>query len=302
MEEKRLTCLFFFSFAHMGSLRTLQFVNKLNKYKEHMQCIGVHIPAYEFEKDEQMIRAAAQKYDLESPIMLDHNRAFSAQFQNQWLPRIIIVGKCGELIFDHIGEGGHTEIETAIQQAILSEEANAQLPEIPPETPIGGGLCYRTSHDIYLGYIHEKYATKEEIGVHEEAVFTQDDRRVKEGEVGLHGHWKVEREYIEHTKTLPIATEHIMVAYSAFSANVIAEPLRSGIKLMIDLDGKPIPEDLAGEDIAYTKEGQSIVKLDFARAYRVIDGDTYHRGQLKIRVKEEDIRLYAVVYGGCRNM
>lgn len=286
----------------MGSLRTMPFFNSLKKYNKHLQCIAVHTPAYEFETEEHIIRAGAEKYGLQSPIMLDHDRAFSAQFQNQWLPRIIVLKKDNQVAYDHIGEGGHTEIETAIQQEILNEGAEAKLPEIPPELPIGGGLCYRTSHDVYLGYTHEKYATKEEVAVHQETVFTQDERKVEEGEVGLHGHWKIERDYIEHTKALPIATEHVAVSYSAFSANIIVEPLRAGACLYIDLDGRPVPEDLAGEDIEYTKEGQSTVKLDFARAYRIIDGDTYHKGQLKIRLKEADIRIYAIVYGGCRNM
>lgn len=302
-DQKAVTSFFFFGYAHMGSIRTAEFFESLKKYEQFLKRVTVHIPEYEFEKEENNTRAALQKYGLEeTDVILDHELAFSAQLHNQWLPRIIITNKQGEIAYDHIGEGGHVEIEEAIQQEILKADQSVRLPEIPPETSIGGGLCYRTSQDMYLGYLHERYATKEEAGANQEEVYTQAERKVEEGELGLHGHWKIEKEYIEHTKTLPIASEHLTVQYSAFSVNIITEPLRSRIEIIVELDGRPIPEDLAGEDLTYNKEGHSIIKLDFPRAYRAIDADTYHRGQLKIRTKDADVRFYAILYGGCRNM
>lgn len=295
-----VSCLFFFGYANIGSIRTFAFFKHLARYKD-LQRIGVHVPEYPFEHDQSHVRAALQHYGLENPVLLDHGFEACALFNNQWLPRMIVIGADGGILYDHIGEGGHVEIETAIQQALLSLGAT-NLPTIPSEPSLGGGLCYRTTPDIALGYVHGSFLAKEEIIPFEEVVYTQTDKVPKEQVAGVHGHWKLEKEYIEHTKTLPIASEHIAFLYSAFSVSLVAEPLRHGLTLFVDLDGKPLPEDLAGEDISYTKEGQSVVALDMPRLYRLIDGDTYHRGHLKIRVKEADIRLYGMIFGDCRNV
>lgn len=295
-----VTCLFFFSYANMACVRTFSFFERLSKYNA-LRVIGVHVPEYEFEAEEVHVRAALQHYGITAPILLDHNFEVCAQFQNQWLPRFIVIGADGVIAHDHIGEGGHAEIERAIQHALL-KAGETNLPDIGPDEVFGGGLCYRTTNDILLGYTHTQFETKEETIPFEEVAYTQGDAKKREGAVLLHGHFRLEKDYVEHTRSLPLASEFLAVFYSAFSVNIVAAPLRHGVELFIDLDGRPVPQDVAGEDISYNKEGQSIVKLDFPRAYRIIDADTYHRGQLKVRMKDADIRCYALIFGGCRNM
>lgn len=296
----KVTCLFFFSYANIACVRTFEFLRRLQKYKS-LQIVGVHVPEFAFEHDMGHVRAALQRYGLTFPVLLDHAFEACAVFNNQWLPRILIIDADGSIVYDHIGEGGWAATESAVQQAFL-RNGEEGLPEIPPDSPIGGGLCYRTTADLALGYVHGVFETQEEIVPFEEAVYTQTQKPSKEKVVGVHGHWRVEKEYLEHTRVLPLASEYLMFLYNAFSVNVVIEPLRHGLEVYIDLDGKPLPEDLAGEDVTYTKEGQSIIKLDLPRIYRVVDADTYHRGVLKMRVKDADMCFYAVMFGGCRNM
>jgi hypothetical protein len=188
-----------------------------------------------------------------------------------------------------------------IQKELLRAGAKG-LPLIPPENSLGGGMCYRTTDDLSLGYVHGTFASQEVLVPHEEQAYTQPKESQKEGVAAVQGHWKLEQEYIEHTRELSTWSECLTLVYSGFSVNIVIEPLRHDAEVCIELDGRPVPEDFFGEDLVRASEGHTKIKLDFPRTYRILDADTYHKGELKIRVNQADIRLYGVFFGGCRNM
>lgn len=299
--KRSVSLVFFFGVTNMASVRTLPFVQALVQRYPALKLVGVQVPEYAFEADETMVRAVLERHAVTFPVLLDHERKACGAFQNQWLPRIFLIGPDGAIVYDHIGEGGHAELEMKIQQLLLQAGAT-NLPTILPEEPLGGGICYRTTADLSFGYVHGAFAFEEVLAPHEERAYTHKQRSQKEGEVALHGHWRIEQDYVEHTREVAIWSEYVAFQYSAFSVNLVAEPLRHGIEVSVELDGKPVPQDSAGEDMTYNDQGQSMLVFDLPRVYRVIDADTCHKGELKMRVKGADIRLYGAVFGGCRNM
>ncbi len=299
--KRAISCIFFFSYTNMNCIRAFDFMSGLRLRYPTVKFIGVQVPEYGFEKEEGYVRAALEKYHLSMPTLLDHDFEACKAFEVRGLPHFFVLGTDGSVVFDHAGEGAFSEIETHIQQEVLRAGGKG-LPLIPPENSVGGGMCYRTTEDLSLGYVHGAFVAQESLVPHEEQAYTQPKESQKEGVVVLQGHWRVEQEYIEHTREVAVWSEFVSVVYSGFSVNIVVESLRHDAEICIELDGRPVSEDLFGEDVVRSSDGRSKVKIDFPRTYRIIDADTYHKGELKIYVKQADIRLYGIFFGGCRNM
>lgn len=293
----------FWTYSCVNCLRTLPHVNRWHDtYAEKgLVVIGVHTPEFDFEKDQKNVEAALKKYKIKYPVVLDPDYKIWKLYANRWWPRKFLVDSTGAIVYDHVGEGGYAETEQAIQKA-LTQIGQEDLPVIEPDASVGGGICYRTSPETYLGFLRGRYGNAGKFVPKEEGVFTDEAGDREEDLVYLHGHFSIQGEYVEHTKKLATASEYIAMKYSAFSVNLVMENTqgRSSV-VQVELDGQPLPEDMAGEDV-YFEKGKALVKVTQSRMYRLVDSDTYHRGTIKLKVVDAGVKFFAFTFGGCRGM
>ena len=307
LRMKRLTgkvvLIDFWTYSCVNCIRTLPHLNEWHdKYADKgLVVIGVHTPEFDFEKDQKNVEAAVKKYKVKHPVVLDPDYKIWKLYANRWWPRTLLVDATGAIVYDHVGEGGYAETEQAIQKALIGI-GQEDLPVVEPDAAIGGGICYRTTPETYLGFLRGRYGNAGRLAPKEEQVFTDVTADREEDLVYLHGHFVVHGEYVEHTKKLAAATEYLAMKYSAFSVNLVMERTqgRSSI-VQVELDGHPLPEDMAGEDV-YFEKGKALVKITQSRMYRLIDSDTYHRGTVKIKVADAGVRFFAYTFGGCKGM
>jgi thiol-disulfide isomerase/thioredoxin len=289
----------FWTYSCINCVRTFPHLRRWHELYESkgLVIVGVHTPEFEFEKDELKLKEALAKYKIDYPVAMDNEYRVWNLYQNKWWPRKFLIDSNGLVVYDHIGEGGYAETEHAIQKA-LKEIGAEDLPNIPPDESLGGRVCYRVTPELYLGYIRGKYANLEKIHAHEEFAYTTSE--IKEDEIPyLNGHFKIESEYIEHSRAVPSASEFVGVRYSAFGVNLVIDPgMAVGGELIMELDGKPLPEDMLGED-AEIVDGRSVIKLDKARVYKLINSEVYHKGVLRVFIKNAGVKLYAFTFNGC---
>jgi len=293
----------FWTYSCVNCTRTFPFLQKWHKrYADKgLVIIGVHTPEFEFEKQEENVRAAIKRAGIEYPVVLDSEYKIWNLYANRWWPRKFLVDSTGSIVYDHIGEGGYEETERAIQDA-LRAIGGEEFPEIDPDEGPRGGVCRHTTPELYLGYVRGRFGNEEVAHPGEEHAFT-DAGEYNDDVPYLHGHWQLGPESIQHTRKLAHANEYLALRYSAFSVNlVMGLTKRKTGAITIEIDGHPLPEDMAGEDVRIQKDGTAKVTIRDHRMYRLVDAETYHKGTLKIKIAADNIELFAFTFGGCKGL
>ncbi len=288
------------TYSCVNCVRTLPHLKRWHDLyaKKGLVIIGVHTPEFEFEKDEDNVKTAIQDAEIKYPVVLDPDYTVWHLYANKYWPRKFLVNKAGYITYDHAGEGGYAETEMEIQKA-LKEIGATDLPAIGPDDSLGGGLCYRTTPETYLGYLRGHLGNMGEVLPDTEEAFTDTGKHIDDTPV-LHGHWKVGAEGIEHTKKLATAHEYLALKYSAFSVNLVMGSTNGKTAVVeVELDGKPLPKDMAGSDVRYAKDGRAEVTICDPRMYRLVNASMYHRGTLKLKTSSPNVRMFAFTFGGC---
>lgn len=298
----KVVLLDFWTYSCVNCIRTMPKLKAWQELyeKKGLVIIGIHTPEFGFEKDQKNVESAIKKFGIKYPVVLDNNYKIWNLYNNKWWPRKILIDKSGNIVYDHIGEGGYAETESAIQKALM--EAGAKdLPAIEPDMSVGGGVCYRTTPEIYLGFIRGRFGNVGTFIPGAESDFT-DLSNHEDDVIYLHGHWQVGKESLTHARKLSSTSEYMLLKYSAFSVNLVAGSLNNKIaEIEIELDEQPLPEDMMGEDVEMIK-GKAVLKINQSRMYKIIDSDVYHQGKLRLKTGANNLEMFALTFGGCQGM
>ncbi len=290
----------FWTFSCVNCQRTLPHVKRWYKtYKDKgLVIIGVHSPEFAFEKEELNVKAAMAEAGIEYPVVLDPKFAVWNLYANKYWPQKYLVNSTGYIVYDHAGEGAYAQTELEIQKA-LTEIGVKDLPAIGPDDSISGSVCYRTTPETYLGYLRGHIGNMGDVLPDMEEAFT-DKGAHKDDVPYLHGHFKIAAEYVEHSRATALPNEYLALKYSAFSVNLVfgtADGKTATIE--VELDGKPLPEDMKGEDVRIKKDGRAELIVKDGRMYKIVNAKVYHRGTLKLKMVSGQPRMFAFTFGGC---
>lgn len=292
----------FWTYSCVNCVRTIPTIKNLYKMYTSfgLTVIGVHSPEFDFEKDEANVRTAISEHGIEYPVILDNDFKIWNLFANRVWPHVFLIDRKGTIVFDHAGEGGAGAIAAAIQSA-LADAGATHMPIVAPDRTVERGVCHRTTPETYLGYLRGALGNAHDILPDSDAAF-DDDADHEDDTPYLHGHWRQSSEYIEHTRSLPSATEFLRIQYSAFDVNLVMGALDNREAVIdVTLDGKPIPATMAGTDIVIDESGKTHIHLTNHRMYSIVRGDHYHSATLKLNLKTAGVRMYAFTFGGCRS-
>ncbi len=126
----------FWDFCRPNSLRTLPYMKAWHeRYAERgLRTIGVHSPGFDPARDEQAVRDAVARLDIEYPVLIDSELEVWQEYENAgWPARYLFDGRA-RLFEYHYGEGGYVETERAIQE-LLGVEREPLQPLRPEDAP-----------------------------------------------------------------------------------------------------------------------------------------------------------------------
>lgn len=290
----------FWTFSCVNCLRTQPALNRWHKLyaDQGFVIIGVHTPEFAFEKLEKNVDRAVADLGIKYPVVLDPDYKIWHLYANQYWPRKFLIDKHGYIVYDHIGEGGYQETELAIQKA-LKETGVRDLPIVPPDTSGDGGRCYKTTPETYLGFLRGHLGNPQAYLPDMEEVFA-DEKHHKDDLPYLFGHWTATAEYVEHSRKLPVANEYLLLKYSAFSVNLVMGTNNGRTAVVeVELDGLPLPKDLAGDDVRLGRDGRATVTLKEHRMYKLVNAKMYHKGTLKLKTASGNVQMFAFTFQGC---
>jgi hypothetical protein len=143
----------FWDFCRPNSMRTLPYVKGWHeRYSEQgLRVIGVHCPGFDPSREEQAVRAAVARLEIDYPVLIDSELEVWQDYGNEgWPARYLFDGRA-RLSEYHYGEGGYEETELAIQE--LLGVKREPLASLRPEDVPGAALQPQTEDQpgVYCG-------------------------------------------------------------------------------------------------------------------------------------------------------
>ena len=118
---KKVILIDFWTYSCINCQRTLVYIEGwYQKYKDKgLVIIGIHTPEFGFEKEIENVQNAVKQFKLTYPVVLDNDYGTWHAFANSYWPRKYLIDIEGNIVYDHIGEGGYEETEKEIQKAFM---------------------------------------------------------------------------------------------------------------------------------------------------------------------------------------
>jgi thiol-disulfide isomerase/thioredoxin len=252
----RVVLVDFWTYSCINCIRTFPYLKAWDQRyrKDGLTIVGVHTPEFPFEKDPGNVAEAIESNGIRYPVAQDNEFATWNAYGNQYWPAEYFIDAQGKVRYAHFGEGEYDEKEEVIRE-LLAEAGD----RVGKKRAGGRGIAASegvTTPETYLGaaradrYVNSDFA----LGVHD---FSAPDE-VPADHFAYRGRWRVGADSSRAeggSLDLDFGARRVYL--------VIGSPGQKR-KVRVLLDGKPIPAEMAGEDVrdgAVTVSGQRLYSL-----------------------------------------
>lgn len=249
----------FWTYSCINCQRTTPYLNEwYARYRDKgLVIIGVHTPEFSFEQKYDNVKAAVEKFGIKYPVVLDNDYSTWRAYRNQYWPRKYLISRDGQIIYDHIGEGGYEETEMKIQEAL-------QLPISRPSAT--SATDYPVSPETYFG------AARNDRLVRSRAT----PASIEADKLYLIGDWEFTQEYAQNKS----ADAKIIYRYQGQKVHFVAAADQP-IELQLARDGQPITPVTVQADQLYT----------------LVDDELPGERTLEITIPAPGLRAYTFTFG-----
>jgi cytochrome c biogenesis protein CcdA/thiol-disulfide isomerase/thioredoxin len=238
----RVVLIDFWTYSCVNCLRTLPYLKAWDaRYRSQgLTIVGVHSPEFPFEKDAGNVAAAIEREGIRYPVVQDNDLGTWDAYGNQYWPAHYFVDARGHVRYAHFGEGdyGHSE---AVIRALLADAGRRVGAARADAHGVAASLGV-TTPESYLGAMRaERFANgailpgRQDFG---------DAPAVQQDMLSYGGVWDVAKE--NATAGPGAALDLHFGARRVYL--VLGSPGRSR-RMRVLLDGRPIPDALAGADV-----------------------------------------------------
>ncbi|MDE1842559.1 MAG: redoxin domain-containing protein [Thaumarchaeota archaeon] len=283
----------FWTYSCINCIRTFPHLKAWNdKYADKgLLIIGVHSPEFEFEKDPNNVKMAAQKYNLTYPIVLDSDHKTWDAFSNRYWPAEYITDDMGHIRHTNFGEGDYDQTEQVIQK-LLDQRAHRLGLNITADQ----GLVNLQEHpfslfqtpELYFGYDFadgRNYFGNPEGFQPEKIVSYTLPSELQKDHFYLDGQWQ----NLHDSMKLASDDGKIVLPYSAKDVHIVASG--TGNQIQVLLDGKTITGSDQGQD---TRNG--LVTISENRLYNIVSSPQAGSHTLTI-IGHPGFQIYTFTFG-----
>jgi thiol-disulfide isomerase/thioredoxin len=273
----------FWTYTCINCIRTLPQLEAWDRAyrRDGLVIVGVHTPEFSFEHDAGNVARAIRADGIRYPVVQDNAYGTWKAWGNEYWPAEYLIDARGHVRHVHFGEGDYPMTEHAIRTVLaeagrrLGSEARANVivpsAQATPETYVGAERA-------------QGFARAPAEGVHS---YPGPPGNLPLNGFSLGGQWSV---------TAESATA---VANARIDAEVLARDVylvlssRGGVprRAVVELDGRPVPQQLAGGDV---RAGALTVRTQ--RLYRLVSLPAAARHRLTVRLPA-GVSAYSFTFG-----
>jgi hypothetical protein len=246
--------------------------------------VGVHTPEFPFEKEASNVERAINEDGLTYPVVQDNDYATWTAYGNQYWPAKYLIDARGRVRFVHFGEGSYAETERAIRSLLaeaghqrLGGEAKARAETADPAV---------TTPESYLGASRADRFANGLIRPGRHLFGAIAPSELPPDQLAYAGGWSISDSSAtaqnDAVLTLSFQARRVFLVMGSRDR---PRPVRGM------LDGHPIPDSLAGEDVDGSKALVSTQRL-----YRLVDLPRAGRHVLSLRFAP-GVAGYAFTFG-----
>ena len=303
----------FWTYTCINCVRTIPRLQSWHdKYSGHgLKIIGVHSPEFEFERDSENVSAAIDHLGVDWLVAQDNDMATWRAFDNHVWPAKYLFSAGGLQVYQHLGEGDYGTTETRIREALVA--AGHDLSDVPfdkPSDDVRDPFALPETGEIWAGY-EASYQPQGLFNGHPD-FYTGPDQVLEytdpgdgfrlDGSYYLQGRWENRAESIVHARETENLEDYVTLDFSARSVNVVINPASDEssfepFKVVIELDDHPLKPEEAGRDIVFNEQGQSVILVDEARLYALVELSISTQANLKMRSNSNNFAVFAWTFG-----
>ncbi len=256
----RVVLVDFWTYTCINCIRTLPYIKAWDeRYRDRgLTIVGVHTPEFPFEREAGNVEDAIEQNGLRYAVAQDNEYGTWNAYGNLYWPAKYLIDAKGRVRYTHFGEGEYEETENAIRELLAEtgkqpgKRARAEAETASPEV---------TTPESYLGSLRaDRFAN----GLIQPGTqrFQLPAGELPDEELAYGGTWRIGPD-----AATAVAGSKLELSFGARrvflvlgSAGGAARPVR------VLLDGKPIPDRLAGTDV---RDG--VATISSQRLYRLVE-------------------------------
>ena len=253
----------FWTYTCINCIRTLPHLKEWDeRYRNRgLEIVGVHTPEFPFERDEDNVRDAIAQNGLRYAVAQDNVYATWNAYSNQYWPAKYLIDARGRVRYAHFGEGAYAETERAVPEPagrggtapaaraglVGPRRARLRLWSPPPRATWGHAGADRFAS----GPLRPGAGT-----------YRLPDAVLAPDSLALGGRWRIGAD-----SATSVGSARLQLDFGARRVFLVlgsAGGRPRAVKVL--MDGKPLPDRYAGEDV---RSGRVLVRRQ--RLYRLID-------------------------------
>jgi cytochrome c biogenesis protein CcdA/thiol-disulfide isomerase/thioredoxin len=281
----RVVLVDFWTYTCINCIRTLPYLEAwYRKYhRDGFELVGVHTPEFPFEREAANVQRAIGDFGITYPVVQDNEATTWTAYHNQYWPADYLIDARGRVRLVHFGEGAYAETESAIRSLLaetgkgrLGERAHARVqradPHSTPESYLGAARAERFAN----GPILRGTQRFDEI----------PGTKLADDQLAYGGRWTIRSDSATAGDGVSLALN-----FSAQKVFLVLGSPGEPRTTRILLDGKPIPNSLAGPDVH-----SGVATISNQRLYRLVDLPHPESHVLTLR-PQAGIEGYAFTFG-----
>jgi cytochrome c biogenesis protein CcdA/thiol-disulfide isomerase/thioredoxin len=282
----RVVLIDFWTYTCINCLRTLPYLKEWDaRYREAgLTIVGVHTPEFPFEKDAGNVADAIAREGIRYPVVQDNDFGTWDAYGNRYWPAKYLVDARGRVRYAHFGEGDYDRSEQAIR-ALLAEAGRdvgaartrargtaASLGVTTPESYLGSARAARFANGTIFPGRHDFGAPP----------------APGQNQLAYAGVWDVGR---DAATAGPGAALELRFGARRVFLVLGADPPGASRRMRVLLDGRPLPDALAGRDVR-----GGVATIGEQRLYDLVELPRVGRHLLRLE-PEPGIEGYAFTFG-----
>jgi len=279
----RVVLVDFWTYSCINCLRTLPYLTAWDRRyrKDGLTIVGVHSPEFPFEKDAGNVADAIERNGIEYPVAQDNDLANFTRYGTEYWPAEYFVDAKGRVRYVHFGEGEYGEKEKVIRELLAEAGHSIGAGESGAKgIEASAGV---TTPESYLGSLRAARFVNGPIaaGTHD---FGSPGAPPTD-QLAYSGRWKVGPE------SATAEGGSLQLSFGARRVYLVLGSPGESRRVRVLLDGRPIPDRLAGADVH-----NGVVTVGGQRLYDLVDLPKVEDRTLRL-VPERGVMGYAFTFG-----